>query len=303
MTSSGPSLSLVIATRNRPAGISATLATVANLAARADEIIVVDQSTDEHTHGALQGAIATGTISYHRQHAVGLSRARNLGFSQATGELVGFTDDDCEVDGNFAASVRSAFARHPEVGLLFGAVVPGAHDEASGMIPHCCPDGEQVARTMLDQRMLGGMGACMVARKTCLEKLGGFDPCLGAGAKFPAADEIDLTLRALAAGIPVLETPAVEVIHRGFRTWTEIEALSDAYLRGTGAMFAKHLRLHPGQAGRLLLGIVPRWLHGRPRIVYQRSPRRLARLSAFARGLAEGMRCPVDRARGLFVAP
>lgn len=298
-----PRVSLVVATRNRGAAIRATLASIQSLRPAADAIIVVDQSTDDQTCTALREDIAKGKVQYQRQGATGLSRARNLGLAQAVTELVAFTDDDCEVAGDFVAAVRSAFVRHADAGLLFGSVAPGGHDRARGLVPHCGREDEFVARTMLDQRLLGGMGACMVGRRSCLERLAGFDPHLGAGARFPAADETDLALRALAAGIPVLESPAVKVIHHGFRTWTELDELSDAYLRGTGAMYAKHLRLRPGQAGLLLLAIAPRWMTGRPRIAYQRSPRRLAKLSSFARGLAEAMACPLDHTSGLFASP
>jgi GT2 family glycosyltransferase len=269
----------------------------------ADEVVVVDQSVDDRTARALAPSVAARAVRYFRQAAVGLSRARNLGVAEAKGDILAFTDDDCEVVSNFGSTIREAFGRHPQAGILFGRVDAEPCETTRGLVPHCGRDHEFVARTIADCLLLGGMGACMAIRRDCFQQLGGFDVCLGAGALFPAAEETDMAVRALAAGIPVVETPSVRVTHHGFRIWSELETLSDHYLHGTGAMFGKHLRLWPGRTTLLLLRLLPRWAVGKPRISYLREPRRLARLLAFSRGWARGIRTRLDRERGHFIPP
>ena len=295
-------VAIVVATRDRPRQVDACLAALAALRPPADEILVVDQSADDGTAAVVGEHAHLPGMRYLRQRAVGLSRARNLGIAEATADFVAFTDDDCEAATDFVRAVTELFQRLPQACLLFGQVEPGPHDETRGLVPSCRRDGEFVARTPADRREMGGMGACMAARRTALVQLGGFDVCLGAGTPFPAAEETDLAARALARGMAVVETPRVRVIHHGFRTWRELESLSESYVFGAGAMYGKHMRLWPGLTARLMLSVFSRWTVARPRIQYLAKPRRLARLVAFTRGFDRGMRAPLDRERALFLA-
>lgn len=295
-------VSVVVATRNRPELLRTCLASVLASSSPADEILVIDQSTDDRTAGLIAEQNRPGRLRYLRQNGRGLSRARNLALTESTGDILAFTDDDCEVAPDWVAAIGEVFRRVAGLGVIFGRVEPAPHDERRGLVPHCGGASELVMRTPVDLWRLGGMGACMAARLEVLRSLGGFDEKLGAGAVFPSAEETDLAVRAVQRGLAVVETPSVRVIHHGFRTWNELSALADGYLFGTGAMFAKHVRLWPGRTSLLLLGALGRWTVGRPRIQYSRQPRRLARLLAFARGWRRGMATPVDGRKGLFRA-
>ncbi|WP_286755083.1 glycosyltransferase family 2 protein [Roseivirga sp. UBA838] len=48
----------------------------------------------------------------------GLSRARNVGLTYATGEIIGFPDDDCEYTEHTLGQVRAFFSNNPDYGLL-----------------------------------------------------------------------------------------------------------------------------------------------------------------------------------------
>jgi GT2 family glycosyltransferase len=282
--------------------VGTCLASLAAATPPADEILVVDQSAEGGTAAVVGQHAHLPGLRYLRQSAVGLSRARNLGIAEATADLVAFTDDDCEVAADFVRTVAEAFQRLPQACLLFGQVEAGAHDASLGLVPSCRRDHEFVARTPKDRRRLGGMGACMAARRAALVELGGFDARLGAGATFPAAEETDLAARALARGLAVVETPGVRVIHHGFRSWHELDSLSESYLFGTGAMYGKHTRLWPGRTTLLMFSAFSRWAVAMPRIRYLAKPQRLARLVAFARGFGRGIRAPLDRESALFSA-
>jgi len=296
-----PSVSIILATRNRGEVVKRAVDSLLALDPAADEILVVDQSDDDRTHGALATLATGGRLRYLRQHETGLSRARNLGLKESRGDLLVFTDDDCEAPRDLVAAVASVFARMQQVGIVFGGVRAAPHDAGAGLIPSCERADEIVVRTIADHHLLGGMGACMAARRELLLKLGGFDVCLGAGAAFHAAEDTDLGLRALVAGSSVAETPAIHVLHHGFRNWRECEELADRYLIGAGAMYAKHLRLRPRQSVAMLGHVAARWLWGQPRVRYGNDPRRIARAMAFARGFSLGLRMRLDVGSGHFI--
>ncbi len=54
----------------------------------------------------------------------GVSSARNCGASHATGEIVAFTDDDAEADGDWLLAIGARFANCPEVDGVSGLVLP-----------------------------------------------------------------------------------------------------------------------------------------------------------------------------------
>ena len=296
-----PRVSVVLATRNRGAEVKCAADSLLAMQPAADEILIVDQSDDDGTQGALAAAAAAGRLRYLRQRELGLSRARNLGLRESRGDLLIFTDDDCQAPADLAGSVARAFLRWPDVGLVFGSVVPAPHDASAGLIPSCQRMDDLVVRRVGEHHLLGGMGACMAARREVMLELRGFDVCLGAGAVLHSAEDTDLGLRALSAGFPVAETPSIRVLHHGFRTWRECETLADRYLFGAGAMYAKQARLRPASAAAMLAHVAARWLWGRPRVNYGREPRRAARGLAFARGLFAGLRMRLDPATGHFI--
>lgn len=302
MSSASWPVTVVVCTRNRSASCAATLRSLLSMQPAATEILIVDQSDVESGElvRMLDDAPATN-VRYIRHDAKGLSRARNFGLAQSTSDVVTFTDDDCIVPIDFIARIDDAVRQWPQAGLFFGNVHPGPHDSSAGLIPSTVRKTPIVAKVIPDQRHLGAMGACMVLRRDVLSRLANFDPLLGAGAALRAAEDTDLILRCLGVGIDVVETPSVEVVHDGFRTWREAEVLADHYLFGTAAVYAKHIRLHPVATLSLLSHIGTRWLNGTSHVSYFGSrKRRGARLASFVRGFSRGMRLSIDGATGHF---
>src|SRR5690348_12738125 len=98
MTStSNQSVSVVVITRNRPRDLEVCLASLVAQQHQNFELVVVDQSTDTASRELVSRlAEADPRIRYVRDTGKGAARARNVGTAATTGNIVFFTDDDCE---------------------------------------------------------------------------------------------------------------------------------------------------------------------------------------------------------------
>ena len=99
------SVSVVIATADRPGPLARCLAAVAALDPPRDalEVIVVDDG------GSAQPGLPEGLpIRLLRSHRAGPGAARNIGAAAAEGDLLAFTDDDCLPDPGWLRALCAA---------------------------------------------------------------------------------------------------------------------------------------------------------------------------------------------------
>ena len=113
-----PRVSVVIATHERPEGIARTLTALRaqTLSAAEFEVIVVDDGSGPETSEALRlaGAEPGPALRVLRNDtAGGPARARNRGWREARGELIAFTDDDCEPQPRWLEAGLEAWAGEP----------------------------------------------------------------------------------------------------------------------------------------------------------------------------------------------
>ncbi len=298
-----PPITVVVSTRNRETDVAGAVETILRNDYPDFEVRVVDQSDGPGTESALRKFLGDPRFRYVRTAARGVAAGRNLGIAGARNELVAMTDDDCRVPPDWLRRLAAAAGRDRRIGMVFGNVLPGPHDPRSGFIPSYVRKDAFCGRGVLDKRRIEGVSACMGLRKSAWRALHGFDELLGAGAPFRAAEETDLTIRALLGGHYVLECPDFSVVHLGFRTWDQGRDLVAGYLFGIGAALAKNLKCGHGSVLLLLLGLMGRWAAGRPRVDLGRVPPRGPRLKAFLRGFLMGAARPVNRATGHFDLP
>jgi GT2 family glycosyltransferase len=298
-------ISVVLATRNRADDVKEAVRTILSNDHPDFEVIVVDQSDDDLTEESLDPFAGHSRLHYFRTTRKGRSPGLNAGIREAGGALVIMTDDDCTVSSDWVRRFEAAFAEEPEIGVVFGNVVPARHDSAAGCIPAYIRTTPFLARSLGDKWRVEGIGACMGVRRSVWQSLGGFDEMLGSGAPFMAGEDGDLALRALMAGHSIYETPAVEVEHHGMREWEQLPGLIDSYWHGTGAMLAKPLRLGQWRIILLLLRLAIRWVFGRSPVAASLGsrPERLRKLRAFCAGFLAGAACGIDRQTGLYAQP
>lgn len=296
------SIAVVIPTRDRGDSVVRPLRSILASDYHDVEIVVVDQSTDSSTADAVAALGNHVAIRYLRTETRGLSNALNDGIAATARDLIAITGDDCEVHADWLTRIGDAFAKDSRIAVVFGNVRPEPHDPSRGFVQAYVRAQPVLARQLREKHRIGGTSASMAVRRRVCEELHGFDPLLGVGAAFRAAEETDFAIRALHAGYWVLEEPAIEVIHTGFKTWDELPGLIERNWFGTGAALAKIVKQVPASAAMIVARLAWNWAFLRSGVAASLGHRhRRLRLRAFARGMSAGLRRPIDPRTGHFV--
>lgn len=236
-----PTVSVVIATRNRDTHVAACLETVlANTGF--DELLIVDQSDGAATENVVS-RYTDQRLRYVRTPTRGVTSGRNVGIELSHGDIVAFTDDDCRVMADWVPSLTAIFATDDAVAVVCGRVRVPEEIRGLGFTENFVP---QVRDWQGRFPPLGtwGITANMAVRRDVTARVGRFDPLLGAGAPLRSGGEPDFLFRVLRAGYKVVNASEVVVEHLGVRApGRESQRLMRGYGIGTGAAFFKHVRL------------------------------------------------------------
>lgn len=226
------------------------------------ELILVPQGSDPVLLGTCARATCDSRIRVVPLAERGLSRARNHAVRAATGDVLAFTDDDCEPSRTWLSEIARPFLMSPDLALVGGAVIPPTLSRFSlATCPGIMPAEVTYRPTSGSQPPKGfdWMGANFAIRKSAFHGVGTFDECLGAGAMFPAGEDTDYKLRLERAGAAMHSTPRA-VVHHTFGTRAGLSSrrrFQRNYAEGNGAVAAK-LSLSGDPRGELWLSLARR---------------------------------------------
>jgi GT2 family glycosyltransferase len=232
-------VSLVLCTRNRPALVRETIESILRADDVPDEIVVVDQSDEpDHSLEHLEHGRTTA-IRVVASGPNGLGRARNEGVAAARHDVLVFVDDDMWAHPSWLeALVRALVAAQPRA-VVTGAVEATTAESWRGFTPSTQGHiSGAVFAGRLERDVLAG--GHMAIERSALEAVGGFDPRLGAGAPFPAADDNDLGFRLLEAGYRIVYVEDAVLYHRAWRAGWQYPLVRWRYGQGKGGFYAKH---------------------------------------------------------------
>lgn len=231
-------VSILVATRNRPAFLRECIRSLLACDYPNFEIIVIDQSP------APFDGVQEPRLQVLHSPTSGKSAALNEGLQIARGAIIAFTDDDCTVSREWVRRGVNVLEKNPDVGLVFGPLNAPPHDPTEIMIPTVSLPSFEVHRGLTCARVRVGAGANMLARKSLFDALKGFDETLGPGAVFKSCEEFDIYYRALANGFAIARTPDNPVLHWGVRSVKDgsDERLIRDYWFGEGAVLGKYSR-------------------------------------------------------------
>ena len=249
-------VSVVVCTTDRPVWLDACLRSVRPQLRDGDELLVVDNS---RAGSADLVANAAGARWVH-EHRPGSSWARNRGVVEATTGVVVFIDDDCVADVAWLDALRAPLA-DPTVDVVTGGVLGRQVDLT---VPLLVDERYPFHRGWTPARFEGttggpgspydawrlGTGASMAWRRGLLERIGGFDPALGAGTPAGGIDDLDAFRRAIEVGAVFEYRPEALVFHRNPETRRAARRMLIRYAICQGAEAAK-LALEEGRTRQL----------------------------------------------------
>jgi glycosyltransferase involved in cell wall biosynthesis len=291
----------------RPATLVATVESIRRQTWTDWELIIVGQGDDPVLRAVGEDVMARDRrIRYVHLEQRGLSHARNVGVQLAEGDVVAFTDDDCEASEDWLATLAECFDAEPEVEVVGGALVAPPPSRRG---PSKCP-AQIPTETFYDPVAAGHKapagwdwwGANFALRPRVYQRAGPFDEYFGIGATFRHCEDTDYKLRLEVMGVKMRTTPRSVVNHTfghryGFRTLLR-RSLDAAW--GHGALSGK-LTLAGDPRGREFLWAMRR---GTLEWMRRRRPERLAlsilQLWYFTRAYRQCLRdYRVDPARGV----
>ncbi len=210
------------------------------------EIIIVDNNSGDGTKEMLERDFS-GRIKFIQSGAnLGFAKANNLGLKRASGDYVLFLNPDTEIGPEVLAQALEFMKTHPDCGLLGpkmqfmdGSFQPSVRRFPTLMaimlmllkLPKLFPHLQSIERylaTDFDYRKLQTidqiMGAFMLAPKSLIDQLGGFDERF-----FIWFEEVDLCLRVKRAGKQVSYNPAITIIHHGGKSFAQQKLMTNQW--------------------------------------------------------------------------
>lgn len=237
-----PETSLIICSRNRPELLLELVLSILQGEEVPTEIIIVDDSDARNDELMNLVTDRPSVIRYLWNRSVGLSRANNTGVAASQYDVIVFTQDDILVTPTwFGVLVRSLLDGGPR-SVVTGKVLPGGEESGGGFAPST-KSNEQIeiyeGRIRTDVLYVQNMALF----RSAFDDVGYFDPDLGPGTPFPAAEDNDFALRLLEAGYRIVYDPRAVTYHRAWRSEEEYLWLHWNYGRGQGAYYSKYFSL------------------------------------------------------------
>ncbi|MFY1633534.1 glycosyltransferase [Solwaraspora sp. WMMB335] len=263
-----PSITVVVCTRERPAGLARTLDSVLAQRYPGFRVLVVDNAPASDATADVVATLAArgAAVDYVREPRPGLSHARNRALRAAPGEILAWIDDDEVADPHWLAEIARAFAEHPDAGVVTGAIVPaelatdaqlwfeqyGGHSKGRGFTPDVFSPATARRQSPLYPLPPFGAGGNMAFRPGVLDRVGGFDTALGAGTRAMGSEDTLALTQVLLAGGTVAYQPSALIWHHHRPDLAGLRRQLVGYGTGLTAAYTSLLLRDPRQLGPLL---------------------------------------------------
>lgn len=258
----GPDATVVICTRDRPAGLRTTLASLRRQTDPGFGVLVVDNGSVSSGSAAVAEQSGLSRCEYIAEPRPGLSRARNRGLREVRTELVMWIDDDEVADPGWVRRLKEGFAHETKPAAVCGVMLPaeleseaqvrfeqyGGFNKGRGMAPEVLRAGTSSVVSPLYPLPAFGPGGNMAFRTESLRSVGGFDPCLGAGTRTHGGEETRALSLLLSSGRVVLHWPAAITWHTHRREMAALQQQFYGYSAGLSAFYASMMRSRPPAA-------------------------------------------------------
>lgn len=252
-----PHVTVVVATRNRATSLARCLDSLMAQTYPSMDIVVVDNApSSSETRDLIASTYApTGQVRYVLEQTPGLGRAHNTGVTAARGSIIAFTDDDVIADPAWVAAIAANFTYDDQIGCVTGLILPAELEtRAQYWTERHGGFGKGLSRKVFDPKTghrdnplfpyaagAFGSGANMAFRRETLERMGGFDPALGAGTLARGGDDLASLVSALQSGYRIAYEPGAIVWHHHRRSQDGMRRQAYNYGVGLGAYLTKQV--------------------------------------------------------------
>ncbi len=230
-----PTVSLIVATVERTKELGPLFESLAAQTFKDFDVIVVDQNTDDRLLPYIDKGRRDGLQIKHVRHSPpNLSGARNAGLAWATGEWVGFPDDDCWYEPDLLQQMQPRFTCTEP---LSGAAVQWVEEGKPALRAKSL--AWERSRNFRDIPVASFQ---LFFHRKLFDKIGNFDCELGVGLWFGAGEETDFVFRALRAGALITYEEEAKVHHPvKIPAPTKSARIAQRHReRGSGALYVKH---------------------------------------------------------------
>lgn len=198
-----PRCSVIICSYNGASTVESCLRSMERIRYPDFEVVFVDDGSSDNTQEIVKKFPWVRNV---RQKNMGLSYARNVGLHAATGDIVVYTDSDCEADEDWLYYIALNLVRSKHVGMGGPNLIP---DEGS-WVADCVglsPGGP--THVMVDDRTAEHVPGCNMAfyRDKAIT-INGFDPQFRS-----AGDDVDFIWRLQHMGGSIGFAPSAQVWH------------------------------------------------------------------------------------------
>jgi GT2 family glycosyltransferase len=260
-----PCASVVVATHERAEHLARCLEHLVALDYPNFEIIVVDNAPRTDATRAVVEMMAKHAVRYIAEPTKGASVARNTGVVASRGTVVAFTDDDVRVDRGWLRALVRPLVNDPTCECVTGLVLPAEletdaqvwFEEFGGFNKGFVPRRFDLGRNRWPGPLypyspgMFGSGNNAVFRQSTLERLAGFDPCLGPGTPTCGGEDLDLFLKVIVGGGRLAYEPNAITYHVHRREYEMLRAQIHDYGVGLSALLTKWMTADPRHAWQI----------------------------------------------------
>lgn len=226
-----PSVSVIVCTRNGIKRIAGCLRAISHMHGGGFETIVVDDGSDDGTADLV--ATQFPKIRLLRLEPGGLSAARNAGAAAANGEILAFTDDDCEPDIEWVARLRRIFLDGRFAAAGGPNLPPPPRNWREAVV--CAAPGAPSHVMLTDEEAEHLPGCNIAVTKAAFKAIGGFDPLFRT-----AGDDVDFCWRLREAGYRLGFAAGAFVWHWRRPSFSAFFRQQRGYAKAERLLIAKH---------------------------------------------------------------
>ncbi|MDR1992475.1 MAG: glycosyltransferase [Nitrososphaerota archaeon] len=230
-------VSIIIPTKNRPNDLACCLNSINDVADKFFELVVVDSSNVSHIIETNRSNTLKANGKYLFFAESGVSKARNYGIQNSSGEILVFADDDFVVTNGWLTNLLKPF-EDPKIFCVTGRMLALRKDASSNLYERTMSfdrghsskifskknlqiRGLFSTLSKLGQKRLGeqtpvpwavGYGFCSFQRSV-FDLIGFYDINLGRGTKAIGSEDPDIFYRILKADLSIYYSSEAVILH------------------------------------------------------------------------------------------